>query len=227
MDYLIVMIAFIGTIFGGFLASFAKEKGKNYAQKKDIDNILERISETTHKVEGIKADISETSWINQRIWVIRQETYRSIFGHLFNIKNHVSNNYVDYLNWENNENLKYSIDSRHDSNHAEKMKQIEEFDRSHNDPVKLKKDQHIKNDYLKSLDGLIQELEVNAIYVNEEVGQNIEKLKNELSTQNEWEGEDEYFGRLHHETNICINHIRECSKKDLQFKSTEITTDII
>ena len=49
-----IVVSFCSSGIGAWLASYFREKGKNYANKKDFENLKKQLKQNTHVVEGIK-----------------------------------------------------------------------------------------------------------------------------------------------------------------------------
>jgi hypothetical protein len=68
-------LAFLATAASSFLVPYFRTRGKRYATKADFDSLLNELRETTKATEGIKQEISHGTWIKQRNWELRRETY--------------------------------------------------------------------------------------------------------------------------------------------------------
>jgi hypothetical protein len=55
--------------------AYEAEKGKNVATKEDLQQVVEQIRAVTREAEGIKAEISERTWHERRIWAERRDAY--------------------------------------------------------------------------------------------------------------------------------------------------------
>lgn len=61
-----------------FLSSYLDAKGKSLATKEDVQLVLEQLQ----KVETLKADIAQMSWLRQQQWVTREKHYLSLLASL-------------------------------------------------------------------------------------------------------------------------------------------------
>ncbi len=100
LDMASYFIVIICAGIGGWLASYLKEKGKNYAKREDFVSLKNQLEQNTNLIEGIRTQLSEKSWINQQIWVKKQEAYEAIFSSLFHVRKYVAHQVSDHEEWE-------------------------------------------------------------------------------------------------------------------------------
>lgn len=69
---ILIVLNLIGTYCISMFASYAQQKGKNYATKADFDNIVDQLKVTTESVETIKAEIAHHDWTTREWKTIRR-----------------------------------------------------------------------------------------------------------------------------------------------------------
>lgn len=68
------VLSTVGALFvGGYLASYMKKKGENYATKEDAADILTQIKVTTQATKEIESKISSELWNKQKQWEVKKE----------------------------------------------------------------------------------------------------------------------------------------------------------
>lgn len=207
---------------GGWLASYFKEKGKNYANKEDFNELKNQLSQNTSLVEGIKIKLSNKSWISQQVWVKKQEAYEVVFELLFHVKRYVSHQLSEYEEWEYiNNRHPYMDHYQHDDGTLLKLwdKEKAEYKEKTNDPKTKEEAEKLKIKYEEALASLFQIIEVKSIYLDDKVEETIKVLKSELSKTDEHEEWDEHFYRITRETCCAIEQIRKISKSELKIET--------
>ena len=66
-----------------FLSPYLGKKGESLAQKEDFQRLFEQQKHATKELEAIRAEITENSWLRQRRWEIRHETYSNVLNVLW------------------------------------------------------------------------------------------------------------------------------------------------
>ncbi|MCG7556275.1 hypothetical protein [Pseudoalteromonas sp. Of11M-6] len=208
--------------FGGWLASYFKEKGKNYANKEDFIELKSQLSQNTSLVEGIKTKLSNKSWISQQVWVKKQEAYEVVFELLFHVKCYVSHQLSEYEKWEYiNHQHPYMSHYNHDDGTLLEQwnKEKAEYKEKANDPTTREEAEKLKIKYEEALSSLFQIIEVKSIYLDTKVEDTIKNLKSELSKTDEHEEWDDHFYRISRETSSAIEQIRKISKSELNIET--------
>ena len=207
----------------GFLASYLKEKGKNYANKEDFDLLKKQLVKNTELIEKVKATVTEKTWINQQVWVKKQEAYESIFESLLNVNKYVMRQVEDYEEWEYIDKYHPYYSSHYNKQHEEALrKQLEEdkkeYEKRVNSAESKETAKELKKKYDTSIEDILDIVEVKAIYLDSRVKAVIEKLKEELTTTHDEEDWDCHFNRLSKETREAINKIKNMSKDELNIE---------
>jgi len=214
--YLIVVAA---SAVGVFLGAYLKERGKQYATSENFDELKNQLEDTTVVVEQVKSKVSEKSWVNQQIWVKKQEAYEIVFELLFHVQRYVSHQVLEYEEWVYiNHRHPYMDHYQYDDGTLLKLwdKEKAEYKDKTNNPKTKKEAEKLKIKYEEALASLFQIIEVKSIYLDEKVELAIKTLKTELSRTNEHEEWDDHSCRITRETKSAIEQIREISKLELK-----------
>lgn len=81
-----VSIWLIPKLVNGFLKGYLPEKGKLLAITDNFDKLKDQLKQNTYAVEKIKTSLNEQSWVNQQVWLKKQEAYESILLNMMNLK---------------------------------------------------------------------------------------------------------------------------------------------
>ncbi|HHQ6722176.1 TPA: hypothetical protein ACSTNG_001934 [Serratia fonticola] len=82
---IMLLLLLVSILIGGYLKSYVREKGKNYASKEDVEKIVEQIKITTKATETIKTSIEHGVWRKKEIENVRRkklEEYLLLLGQL-------------------------------------------------------------------------------------------------------------------------------------------------
>jgi len=217
--YLIVVAA---SAFGVFLGAYLKERGKQYATSENFEELKKQLKDTTVVVEQVKSKVSEKSWVNQQIWVKKQEAYEVVFERLFHVQRYVSHQVSEYEEWEYiNYRHPYMDNYQYDDGTLLKLwnKEKAEYEEKTNNPKTKEEAEKLKIKYEEALAALFQIIEVKSIYLDEKVGKIITTLKSELSRTDEHEEWDDHSCRITRETKSAIRKIQEISKLELKIET--------
>ena len=80
--FIILIISIIGGFIGSFFSSYAKEKGRNFATKEDIDELYNQTKKLTHATELVKLEVAENSRVESKIWEIKLKIHMDILESL-------------------------------------------------------------------------------------------------------------------------------------------------
>lgn len=69
--YLLLVLVFAGT--GSWIASYVREKGKNYATQEDVQKL-------TRLAEEVRAEVAGKAWLDQKRWDLRRDFYWQLLG---------------------------------------------------------------------------------------------------------------------------------------------------
>lgn len=225
MEQILSIISYVGVaLVSGLLVwlnSYSKEKGKSYANKEDFVELKEQLSQTTELVESVKSSLSEKSWINQQVWLKKQEAYEEISLHLSHVKKFVNHQISEYESYEYLNHYHPYVQMPSTSNESLQNqwdRDVEEYERrkKYNEENKVyeKLEKH-SNDALSQVFDLIT---VKSIYLDPRVGEVIHKLKYSVGGPHEDEDENDYYNRIDKAMDLTMNEIFKISKEELSIK---------
>ncbi|WP_022943298.1 hypothetical protein [Psychromonas hadalis] len=217
MDYISYVFTAVLACLAGFLATYAKEKAKNYAIKEDFILLTKQLGTNTEIVENIKKTLSEKSWINQQVWLKKQAIYEEVFEKLLLIKKHAYHqskefHYHLYLEreheyylshdgdtWPNDPNLKRDLERKKNEfnervTSSEYKEEVEGINKGHEEAVAW----------------LMESASINSVYIDERVQNSIEKI-NIISNRSkvDWGDFDEVEDHIYGVKNAVDNAIKE------------------
>ncbi|MEW8375798.1 MAG: hypothetical protein AB2722_17960 [Candidatus Thiodiazotropha sp.] len=217
-SYIIIIVM---TGVGSYLGSYLKKKGERVATKEDFDGVLSELQTNTEAIENIKTKFSEQNWINQQVWLKKQEAYSSIFALLLNVQKYVSHQVNEFSEWEDIHHYHPYCTFMYSSEDEERLKKEWEQDKKTyqkkiSSPEYAKEAQLLKLSYEKSISKLFDLIDLHSIYLSNKVEKEIDELKKQLSTTLEEEEWDLHFERIAKATSSTIKSIREISRKELK-----------
>lgn len=218
--FLILIFTAIAAGIGAYLAPYLKKKGERAATKADYKSILHELKSNTEAVEEIRTKFSEQNWINQQVWLKKQEAYSSIFSLLFNVRKYVSHQVNEFQEWEDLQCHPY-YQIAHIPQLEEQMRKEWERDKlaykeKMESPEYKEEAQKLKLSYEKSISKLLDLIDLYSIYLSGKVEDEIYELKKQLSTTHDDEEWDMHFERISNATSVAIQKIREISKEELR-----------
>ncbi|WP_128786646.1 hypothetical protein [Photobacterium chitinilyticum] len=225
MEQILSIISYVGVaLVSGLLVwlnSYSKEKGKSYANKEDFVELKEQLSQTTELVESVKSSLSEKSWINQQVWLKKQEAYEEISLHLSHVKKFVNHQISEYESYEYLNHYHPYVQMSSTTNESLQNqwdRDVEEYERrkKYNEENKVyeKLEKH-SNDALSQVFDLIT---VKSIYLDPRVGEVINKLKYSVGEPHEYEDENDYYNRIDKAMELAMDEIFKISKEELSIK---------
>ncbi|MBC5853483.1 hypothetical protein [Vibrio metschnikovii] len=225
MEQILFIIPYVGVaLVSGLLVwfnSYSKEKGKFYANKEDFVELKKQLSETTELVESVKSSLSEKNWINQQVWLKKQEVYEEIFLHLSHVKKFVHHQISEYESYEYLQNYHPYVQMSSTTNESilnQWDRDVEEHERrtKYNKENKLyeRLEKH-SNDALLQVFDLIT---VKSIYLDPRVGEVVHKLKFSIGASHEDEDENDYYNRIDNAMNLAMDNILKISKEELSME---------
>jgi hypothetical protein len=225
VEQILFIISYVGVaLVSGLLVwfnSYSKEKGKFYANKEDFVELKKQLSETTELVESVKSSLSEKNWINQQVWLKKQEVYEEIFLHLSHVKKFVHHQISEYESYEYLQNYHPYVQMSSTTNESilnQWDRDVEEYERrtKYNKENKLyeRLEKH-SNDALLQVFDLIT---VKSIYLDPRVGEVVHKLKFSIGASHEDEDENDYYNRIDNAMNLAMDNILKISKEELSME---------
>lgn len=218
-----------------FSKSYLGEKGKNYANKEDFNFLKDQLSQNTRAVKEIEGAISERGWINQQVWLRRQDSYEKIFTYLSIVLKYVTKEvggyfeyYELYHNYPGVHNSSHHYDQTEEwslemSMHGLAMEKAqadwksdkEAYEAKKKDVVEIAKSKELKSNYEQAMVELKDFVELKAIYLNEDIPKIVSELDSSLIATHEYEDWGDHFERLYSHTAESIKALREICKFEL------------
>ena len=202
-----------------FLVYYLKEKGRNYANKEDFEELKRQLAENTKIAEVIKQDLSNKGWISQQVWLRKQDAYEGVFALLFNVKKYVSHQVDEFQEWEHINYYHPCIQDSQYGNSEQLFKQWKEEKLEYEEKLKSPKTkaeaESLKTRYENSVAKLFELIEVKSIYLEPEVASVIRELKKELSITHDYEEWDTHFRRISKKISESIAAIQLVCKREL------------
>ena len=79
-----------------YFKQYLIKKADLKATTENFHELKNQLKETTSIVEDVKNTLSEQAWVNQQVWLKKQEIYENIFESLFHIKKFVAHQIREY-----------------------------------------------------------------------------------------------------------------------------------
>ncbi|WP_415776389.1 hypothetical protein ACMYQ1_10550 [Shewanella oncorhynchi] len=237
--FIILCVSGLGT----WLASYFKVKGQNYANKEDFERLKNQLEKNTTVIETVKSDflrnnteIVETikneqqvkSWVNQQIWVKKQEIYESIFEKLLLVKKNVayqSNNFQEDLNFEREQEYCWSQggDSRYSRTlQSDLEKKHKEYTIRVNSPEYIAELKNLRAEKEQAISSLMELASINSVYIDGDVEIILDKLQAVLSQRYDGSDVEEIENQIHDECKAVeksIADVKEVCKKELKIQT--------
>lgn len=201
--------------------SFLKEKSKNFATRTDFEKLTIQLVKNTEATKKIDAHFSERVWINQQIWSKKQECYENIFMHLEKISSYVRyevNAYEEHTDMERGPAIYYANMSSEKEEQlcAEWDKEVAAYETRINSPEEKRKREELQKEKVASFIKLTELMQIKAVFIDEKVQIEIDKLQRSLSIQNDpSEDWDMHFMRMDEDTNTALKNIRNICRLEL------------
>lgn len=97
---------------GAYLGSYLREKGKHYAMREDLDEILAQVRQTTRTTEEIKTHFSGALWVEQARWDLKRDLYYRLLENLDEAKRSINNLWHVLGSWPTAEALQEEWERR-------------------------------------------------------------------------------------------------------------------
>jgi len=203
-----------------YFTTFIKEKGRNFATKSDFEQLKEQLIQNTEATKKIEAHFSEKVWINQQIWLKKQDCYEQIFVLLDKISNYVANEVAEYEHhcdiYRGPNVNPYMSDDEQAALEAQWERDMAEYEEKSKSPEeKLKREENQKTK-LESFKHLMELTQVKAVFIDNKVRVEIDNLIRSLSIYNDpCEDWDMHFMRMDADTNKALKNIRDICRLEL------------
>lgn len=216
LDY-IAVVALSWT--GAFLAAYLVQKAKNRANSEDFDRLKSELKENTRLVKEIESNFSENFWIRQQVWLKKQESYEVILGLLHDIEKYVYHQVTDFEEWQyiNNRHPYFGYYPHEDvGNKKAWERDKQEYEEKKNNPETVAESESLKTRYDRALSEIFDHIDLKAIYLDDRVEAEVEKLKHSLSRTDEEEDWEDHFDRISKDTLKAIEKVRNISRAELK-----------
>ena len=95
---MLFVVCAVSGFLGSYFSSYAKQKGKNFATKEDLDILIEKTGVLAKAAEEVKSEIARNSWVESKKWQLKFRIYTEVLEALAvwrvsisEIKNEASN----------------------------------------------------------------------------------------------------------------------------------------
>jgi hypothetical protein len=164
----------IPKLLKGFLKGYLPEKGKMLATTENFFELKDQLKQNTYAVEEIKTSLNEQSWVNQQVWLKKQEAYESILLNMMNLNKAIEYRLKKNQSWlDSNITGFISTSGNQDEDYAEFEKDRENAWKEHakkfGDKPKIEQEKIKEKMCIESLEKTIDMIYVKSIYLNEGV----------------------------------------------------------
>lgn len=217
---IITLLMFLVSTIALWITTFIKEKSRNFATKSDFEQLKLQLIQNTEATKKIEAHFSEKVWINQQIWLKKQECYEQIFILLQRISNYVANEVAEYEYhrdvYSGPQINPYMCDDEQAALEAQWYREMAEHEEKSKSPEeKLKREENQKTK-LESFKHLMELTQVKAVFIDSKVIIEIDNLIKSLSIYNDpYEDWDMHFMRMDSDTKAALKNIRDICRLEL------------
>ncbi|HEN3480897.1 TPA: hypothetical protein U5D84_002590 [Yersinia enterocolitica] len=208
------------------LLIFVKGYSVKYSEIQAITNnfitLKKQLVENTEIVKSIESRFTHKLWINQQVWLKKQEIYEDIFLCLYHIKNYISENVKTI-------DKAYYFSSFRDPGFPEDyltksaLKQMEDawkeekaiYDKRPDIEEEIENFNILKINHLKSLKIVLEKMQVKSIFIDKDVFKELSIILNRLNQEKE-ESSLEYYEYIEEDTDRAIDRIKGICAKELQ-----------
>lgn len=204
---------------GAFLAAYLVQKAKNRANSEDFDKLKSELEENTKLVKEIESNFSESFWIRQQVWLKKQESYEIILRLLNDIEKYVCHQVTDFEDWQyiNNRHPYFGYYPHEDAGNKKAWERDKkEYEEKKNSPETVAESESLKTRYDRALSEIFDHIDLKAIYLDDRVEAEVEKLKQSLSRTDEQEDWEDHFDRISKDTMRTIERVRNISRAELK-----------
>lgn len=222
MLFIVIMLIAISSLIMVFLKGYITKKSELQAITDNFITLKKQLVENTETIKSIESRFTHKLWINQQVWLKKQEIYEDIFLCLYHIKNYISENVKtidkayyfsffpdpgfpeDYLS-------KSALKGMEDAWKEEKAI----YDKRPDIEEEIENFNILKINHLKSLKIVLEKMQVKSIFIDKDVFKELSIILNRLN-QEKKESSLEYYEYIEEDTDRAINRIKEICAKELQ-----------
>ncbi|MDT3250867.1 hypothetical protein QZQ97_07935 [Serratia sp. root2] len=177
-----VMILLSGLIayFCAFLSASQSEKGKMSAINENFEKLKKQLGENTKLTKRIETQFSERLWINQQVWLRKQEIYEDIFTQLDRISRHAKlevSHYWTASHYNEGPDIQYGMSDAEANEIYKEWKKDQEAYNEHVNSEAFKNGKKESTElHKKSLKHLIEITFIKSVFLSSETQNAIESL---------------------------------------------------
>ncbi|PSW56634.1 hypothetical protein [Photobacterium leiognathi] len=255
IDGATLVASFMSSILLGALVVFINKKAKSLADRTEFKKLKKELTENTtiiekvrtdfleantiivenvrseflkhntEVVESVKSELQVKGWVNQQVWLKKQEIYESIFNKLLSIKKyttHQSSAFQEALYLEREHEYYLSqgdewIDSPSLKKDLERKR--EEYEIRVNSQENINESKKIRAEKEQAISSLMELASINSVYIDGDVESVLDKLKNVLQSRYDSSDFDEVENYMYDVCNAvekAIVEVKVMCKKELQ-----------
>ncbi|HEK2712620.1 hypothetical protein [Proteus mirabilis] len=192
--FFIAIISSIVSICSIYITGYLKEKSKFDFIKKNLTEINTQLEKNTETTKSIEHQFIQKTWINQQIWIKKQEIYDEIFKIFLNIDKYLNHEEEELNNsfWFYSGIYQYlyndSISEEEKNSLIESQKEYKTITNSNEYKEKINAYEKIKQNSIESLTNILQ---LKALFLSDEskeiISKIIELIKITPQDHEEWE----------------------------------------
>lgn len=192
--FFIAITSSIVSIFSIYITGYLKEKSKFDFIKQNLTEINTQLAKNTETTKSIEHQFIQQTWINQQVWIKKQEIYDDIFKIFLNIDKYLNyeeeelDNYFWFYNGINQYLYNDSISEEEKNNLIESQKEYEKMIKSNEYKEKINAHKKIRQNSIESLTKILQ---LKALFLSDEskeiISKIIELIKITPQNHEEWE----------------------------------------
>ncbi|OAJ93148.1 hypothetical protein [Vibrio bivalvicida] len=259
VDGTTLVASVVSPILLGALAVFINRVARNFADKTDFKRLKKELSENTATVEKVRAEFLESNtkivesvkseflknnteivesvkselqvkgWVNQQVWLKKQEIYESIFSNLLLVKKYTSHQFDSFQEalYVEREHEYFMCQSDGEWVDSPILKQDlerkrKEYNERINSQESIKESKKIRQDKEKAISSLMELLSINSVYIDGDIESVLDKLQTVLHRRydaSDFSDVEDYMYDVSNAIDNAINEVKVMCKKELKIKT--------